>query len=221
MRNSWARRAELASTGVLATCALVVTLLVVRRELGSREQPQPSIVEVRDWKSFQTGRVVFGAPAPVVRAVVFSDFQCPFCKTLAVRLDSLLAKYPNELSVEFRHFPLRAIHPWAEDAARAAECANSAGVFKPLHDSLFANGSRLYPEMIANLAMQAGISDTASFQACLSSLPVSDAIRNDSVAATALNVAGTPTTLFNHLRVVGAPTVSELDSIIASLLIAK
>ena len=218
MHGTWSKRVELILTAVLAACAVVMTTAVLSRRGSSPDARSPSVAVVRDWESFRTGRVVFGAGSPQVQAVVFSDFQCPFCSTLARRLDSLVSKYPQALAVEFRHFPIRALHPWAEAAARASECANSVGAFKTLHDSLFANGSRLYPEMITRLAAQAGVADTSWLQSCVGSPAVTAALRDDSLAAIRLEVAGTPTLLLNHLKIVGAPTVAELDPILATLL---
>jgi protein-disulfide isomerase len=83
------------------------------------------------------------APA---RLVVFSSFQCPGCRTLATELPSLRQKFPHELAVIFKHYPLGAacneaaevdLHPRACEAAWAAQAAHRQNKFWSFHDSLF------------------------------------------------------------------------------------
>lgn len=221
MRGALAQKAEVLLTAIIAVCAVTLTVLSIRRSGEARGRQQMVTAEVEDWESFRSGRIVYGNRSAKVRAVVFSDFQCPYCSVLASRLDTLLLRYPADFSVEFRHFPLQQIHPWAELAARVSECANAVGKFKAVHDSLFSHGSRLYPTLISQLALQAGVTDTSWLHSCLTSADTERALRSDSIAGAALRVAGTPTTLFNRMKVVGAPTVPELDSILHSLLKSK
>jgi protein-disulfide isomerase len=70
-------------------------------------------------------------------AIVYADFECPFCAVLHHRLERL------ELRTVFRHFPVRSSHPRAWPAACAAEAAATQGRFWEMHDSLFADQARL------------------------------------------------------------------------------
>lgn len=164
---------------------------------------------------------MFGDTDARVRAVVFSDFQCPFCQVLAARLDSVIAIHPRDLAVEFRHFPIRSLHPWAELAAVASECAAMHGVFKPVHDSLFTNASTLSHAYISNLLSTIAFNDAKGAESCLASESVRQNIRSDSIAAVRLRIAGTPTLLLNNIKLVGAPTVPMLDSIVRALLVSR
>ncbi len=53
-------------------------------------------------------------------------------------LAQLEEKYPNDLRVVFRHFPLMSIHDKAALSVQAAEAAGSQGKFWEMHDLLFA-----------------------------------------------------------------------------------
>lgn len=221
MRGS-SSRVELILTSVLAACALIVTGLAVKREFFSPQLgPEPSVSEVANWRDYQVGRLTFGDTAGGVRAVVFSDFQCPFCQVLAVRLDSLVALNPGNLGIEFRHFPIRSLHPFAGLAAAAAECAATRGHFKSVHDSLFANAATLSSATIAGFLRLIAFDDSSEVEACLVSDTVRLNIRADSVAAARLRIAGTPTLLLNNVKLVGAPTVAMLDSVVKALLVSK
>ena len=78
--------------------------------------------------------------------VEYGDFECPVCGAFfrdnlpdvtAFLIDSGRAVYV------FRHFPLRDIHPRAQAAAEAAECAAEQRAFWPYHDLLFENQPNL------------------------------------------------------------------------------
>ena len=54
------------------------------------------------------------AEAPVT-ITVFSDFQCPFSVKEYPKLQKVSAKYPNDVRMVFKHFPL-SFHPKAKPA---------------------------------------------------------------------------------------------------------
>lgn len=83
--------------------------------------------------------VLGNANAPVT-VIEFSDFQCPFCESFFKNtFPSLKKDYIDTGKVKFyyRQFPLTSIHPNAQEAAEAAECANEQNKFWQYHDMLF------------------------------------------------------------------------------------
>ena len=133
-------------TGLLAACALVVTALIVRREFypavaraGDLRPP----TRVKNWQQFARGEERIGSPAAPVTVVVFSDYQCPFCKRVFTSLKSLSATHPVTFAVLHRNFPIATIHPFARRAAVAAACAAIQGRFAPYHDHSARKGSAL------------------------------------------------------------------------------
>ena len=76
------------------------------------------------------------ADAPV-RFEEFSDFQCPTCGAMHTVVKQLTEKYPTQVGVAFRHYPLREMHQHAAEAARAAEAAGMQGKFWEMHDLLY------------------------------------------------------------------------------------
>lgn len=85
---------------------------------------------------------VKGNPDAEVTLVKYSDFQCPACAQFAPYVAELATDYSDQLRVEYRHFPLISIHPFAVPAARAAEAAGQQGKFWEMHDALFENQSQ-------------------------------------------------------------------------------
>src|SRR4051812_19024448 len=64
---------------------------------------------VDNWRDAVEGEHPYGPEDAATTIVVFSDFQCPFCKQFATTLDSIRNAFPQVRVVE-RHYPLD-IHP--------------------------------------------------------------------------------------------------------------
>lgn len=78
------------------------------------------------------------AHAPIT-VVEYGDFECPTCKQAAPSLKLLLQRFPQQVRLVFRHFPLEEVHPHALSAAEASEVAAAQGKFWQMHDLLFTN----------------------------------------------------------------------------------
>jgi len=69
--------------------------------------------------------------------VEYSDFECPYCVRAYPTVKQILETYPNDVKVVYRQFPLVSLHPNAQKAAEASECAGDQGKFWEYHDKLF------------------------------------------------------------------------------------
>jgi protein-disulfide isomerase len=151
-----------------------------------------------------------------VQLVVYSDFQCGFCRQLAPVLRKLQAEFPRDLAIVFRNFPLN-IHPQAFPAAVAAECAGEQGAFWEYHDKLFAEEGELNETKLVDLAKSLGL-DAARFSTCLNSTPPRQQVEADLREATGLNLPGSPTVFLNGRRVDGPLTYENLRRKVETLL---
>lgn len=132
--------------------------------------------------------------APVT-FTVFSDFQCPYCARLGPFLDEVVAKYPKEVRIVFKQFPLR-MHNFAQPAALASLAARNQGKFWPLHDKLFANFSQLSEEKIRALAQEVGL-DMVRFGREVKSPELLKEVQRDIDLGATAGVKGTPTIFVN------------------------
>lgn len=80
-----------------------------------------------------------GNPDAEVVLVEYSDFQCPACRAMYPVVSELMAEYGDQIRLEYRHFPIERAHPYAVQAAAAAEAAGQQGKFYEFHDLLFDN----------------------------------------------------------------------------------
>src|SRR2546422_11607360 len=86
--------------------------------------------------AYDPARLRGNPKAPVV-IVEFSDFQCPYCRSVQPTLKNLLAKYEGRVSLSYRDLPLRDISPQAQSAAGASRCPAEQGKSWKYHDLLF------------------------------------------------------------------------------------
>ena len=78
-----------------------------------------------------------GEGSGTVTLLEYSDFQCPFCARAKPTVDQIMQEYQGKVLLVYKHFPLKQIHPLAQKAAEAAECARDQGKFWEMHDKLF------------------------------------------------------------------------------------
>ncbi len=138
-----------------------------------------------------------GAETPIATFVVFTDFQCPYCKKAAEKLDALHRQYPKETALIFKNFPITSLHPQSEMAARAAFAAGRQEKFWEMHDVLFsASGSEITRERIGEMAEGLGL-DLEKFNEDFESTAATAAIDADKKLGEQLGVKGTPTLFIN------------------------
>ncbi len=78
-----------------------------------------------------------GDPQAAITLLVYSDFQCPYCKAFFTAWKQIEAIHPGNVQLIFRHFPLLSLHDKADIAGAAAEIAGRSGLFWEMHDYLF------------------------------------------------------------------------------------
>lgn len=164
---------------------------------------------------------VLGNKNAKVTIVEFSDFQCPFCKQWFDQTkDQLIKDYVDTGKVRFtyRQYPIPQLHPNAEKAAEASECANDQDKFWDFHDTLFKNQDTWAPladptSQFSTYATQLGM-DKASFDSCLSSGKFVAKVKEDIDAGTAVNVNGTPSFFINGVSLVGAQPFASFKTAI-------
>lgn len=137
-----------------------------------------------------------GSPRAALVILEFSDFQCPYCRSVQPTLKSLLAKYEGRVSLGYRDLPLRDIHPQAQLAAEASRCAGDQGKFWEYHDLLFENPGKLHREGLVEQARALNL-DQKRFDSCLSSGKYKAQIEEDRQLGLRAGVTGTPGFIIN------------------------
>lgn len=200
--------------GALSLCAVVVTILFVKRELSPVSAGVGQLREVTEWRDYVHGIEYLGPATARDTIIVFSDFQCPFCAQLAQSLAQIEASGEHSILVVHRNLPIPELHPFARAAAIAGVCAARQNQFDAFYHRLFQYQDDIPTIEWAALATNIGVKDTILFRACLGAESTVLELAADSVAAEELHIGGTPTMLVGPHLVFGA---LPPDSILALL----
>lgn len=178
------------------TCLPAAKFLVERVRRGDARSQAESAFRARfspdTVKSIElAGSPAKGATSPVVTVVEWADFECPFCGVAAPLLKAAVERYPNEVQLVFKNYPLSA-HEHSEAAARAGVAAARQGKFWQLSQAMFeSQKAGLDDATLLKLARDQGL-DLKAFEADRASEATADAVARDRKQADELGLQGTP-----------------------------
>ena len=136
--------------------------------------------------------------APVTIAV-FDDYECGYCAKMEAVFSQLLAKYPQDVKLVIKQYPLRN-HPNARQAAIAVLAAHKQGKFWEFHSQVFANQTALSTTKLDEIAESFDL-DMTQFKKDLLSHDVLSMIVRDIREGQKIGVSGTPTIFLNGKQI--------------------
>lgn len=152
----------------------------------------------------------------LVTVVMFSDFQCPFCKRAADTMKDVEKTYEGKpVRFVFKHLPLT-FHKQALPAAKAAAAAHQQGKFWAMHDELFANQSDMKEanaEFFIARANAIGL-DLKKFESAMKSDAVANQVEQDLELSQRIQVRGTPNFFINGIQMTGARPGAAFEEMI-------
>jgi len=195
---------------VIAGIALVAVALVAIIAVPSflrNNAPVGDVIQITPKALPQAEGTTLGDPNAPVKIVVFSDFQCPACKSFSEQVEPQIIENlvkTGRVSYTYRQFPFlddRSATKESDQAANASQCANEQGRFWDYHNMLFANWNRENEGAFANRRLVAfaealGLNMT-QFNACFESNKYEDQINKDLADGRAQGVTGTPSVFVN------------------------
>lgn len=194
---------ETVATVLLTAAAVVVASVYVYTQLLDGKASPREVVEIdeiENWREETALGIRIGPADARMIVTEFMDFTCPYCAQMVPVVDSLLARYPDEVALVFQHFPLDG-RPHSRPSAVAAECAERQGRFEPMYRHLFAQQQQFGRRDWSVFGEEVGIPDLAAFEDCLG-LPADSFPRIEAGRELGLsrNVGGTPTLYINGRR---------------------
>lgn len=175
---------------------------------------------------------VAGNPDARYHLIVYSDYECPFCKRFWPTVQTVIEEYGDRLAITLRDYPLPFHGRAAMREAIAAQCAFNLGgdkAFWAYSDMIYAktasNGQGISgDEPLVEMAKAVSI-EGAMFKKCLSKADrVRQGIEADMASGTDAGVRGTPTSVLIDTRtgrsavVRGAQPLSAMTSALDNLL---
>lgn len=190
--------------------------LILTAALAAAQAPAATPLHVR------------GSAHPKHTLIVYSEFQCSFCRKGAGVVDELLRRHPKDLRVVFKNFPLP-MHAYSDVAARFFDAAALQSPEKAwqLHDSLFAAQERLAavsPDAQKKVAMAFCLGaaktlslDAARLESDADSAAVRKGVEADAAEGRAVGITGAPGFDLDGLLIKGAYPVEKFEAAIAWL----
>ncbi len=169
-------------------------------------------------QSGQVSQHKVGAGIKGVTLIEYGDFECPACGQYYPLVKQVKAAYKDDITFQFRNYPLINIHPNAFAAHRAAEAAGKQGKFFEMHDQLYENQQMWSAQagastsdaakMFEGFASKLGL-NVERFKQDVASAAVADTINTDVKAGRALGAESTPTFELNGKKLEKNPTSLE------------
>lgn len=138
-----------------------------------------------------------GAQSGRVAIVEFADYECSHCKEAQKLMQQLLAKYPSDITVYFKHFPISSNN--ALNAALAAVAAQNQGKFWQFSEKIWENYDHLTPALLEGLAKEIGL-DFSRWYGDVGSEEVRAHVQRDKTEARSLEIHRTPGIFVNGRR---------------------
>lgn len=158
-----------------------------------------------------------GNPQAALTVVEFGDFECPVCGRGEGTVRDIRKQYAGQIRFIFRQFPLERIHPFAEKAAEASECAADQGKFWEMEQKIYSRQDDLAIEGLERDAAAIGL-DRDRFNQCLTSGAAAARVHQDAEDGRALGVRATPTFFIGQQRIEGVLTAAQFSQLIAGQL---
>jgi protein-disulfide isomerase len=128
-------------------------------------------------------------------------------------LEQVLERYPEEIKLVFKNFPIKS-HEYAMKAAKAALAAHQQGRFWDFHDQLFMNPDYLNDPKIIQTARELGL-DMKKFEKALKDPEIQLRINQDIMQGLNIGVKGVPT-VFVNTRLLNERSLEGFEDLIES-----
>ena len=109
---------------------------------SNKKNNRPQVDYNKEYKVPVGESVVLGNPTADVTIIKWTDFQWPYCAKSTGLVDDILKKYPNDVRVVVKNFPLGS-HKQANKAALYALAAGRQGKYKEMFNKIFDNWRQL------------------------------------------------------------------------------
>ena len=170
-------------------------------------RPTPNAEDLAAFSANPETDWIKGPEDAAITIIEYADFQCPYCSVASQNLKVLLEKYPDDVRVVYRHFPLASIHDKAIPAAQAVEAAGlqSADAFWVFHDLLYEtqgawSGYSIedFDAWVVEVAGELGL-DPVQFEADYNSEAIITKTEASWIDGQSLGIPGTPYIKINSL----------------------
>lgn len=148
-----------------------------------------------------------GSEKPLVNIVVFTDYNCPYCKNFTPLLEKITKENPD-VALTIKFLPFKGDSSVQSAADAIAIWQKDPKKFWALDNLLIAKKAMLTKQDIDNAKTKIGAGDIKSDQSHVNIL------KENFTLASELNVRGTPFTIIGNAIIPGAISYDELNTVV-------
>ncbi len=160
-----------------------------------------------------------------VTLVEYGDFECPACAAYYPVVEQVFEKYKDDITFQYKNFPLRQIHKNAMAAHRSAAAADRQGKFWDMYDLLYKNRetwtTQTDPTTTFRTYAESLSLDMNKYDSDFKSEAVNAEINADIAAGQKLGVTGTPTFFVDGKKLENPKDVEAFNKAIDDAIKAK
>lgn len=152
-----------------------------------------------------------GAKSPALRIIEFSDFECTYCAQVLPIVQNVIALYPGQIQLVFKHFPLPS-HQGATLTHQAAVAAGEQGKFWQMHDLLFGHPGHSREDLL-KFARLLNL-DIGKFTTAMDGHSAKLEVEKDYLDGDRLGVDGVPFFIVGARVISGVPKPGQLRELV-------
>jgi predicted DsbA family dithiol-disulfide isomerase len=182
--------------------------------VGLEEGPDAEMVETTDQVRTRLCETLYSAgegDAGVVPVASFSDYNCPYCRALTIRLSQIEDTSFGSVQISWHELPL--LGEASLMAAKAALAAKRQGAYVAFHKRLMRTPFRTTPEYLEVLAEDIGV-DKAQLLEDMESEGVRRELHESSALAKVFGFVGTPALVVGRTVIQGQIGDARLNRLI-------
>lgn len=169
--------------------SFLLSLLLFCITFAYAAEPKAVLNELLTKTTQNTHANIIGNPTGDVTVLVFTDYNCPYCKEIDPLL-SKLAKRDGKLRIVMIDYPV--VTPESSLAARAAIAATAQGKYQELHDALMAHTGNVDESAIFTIAKKLGL-DLPQLKEKMAAPATQQQVESNLALGNDLGIMGTPT----------------------------
>lgn len=181
--------------------------------MGLDDGPDPEMTATVERVEGRICETLYGSEAGpgVVRMASFSDYNCPYCRALTIRLSKIEEASDGSVRIAWHELPL--LGEASTMAAQAALAAKRQGAYVAFHKRLMRTPFGTTPEYLDVLAEDIGV-DGARLRADMASEDVRRELRESGALADIFAFVGTPALVVGRTVVQGQIDDARLKRLI-------
>ena len=154
-----------------------------------------------------------------IKMQIFSDYECPACRTLSEMMPQILLRYGAKIDIQYFFYPLdsacnismtNSMHQYACKGAYYSVCKPAAD-FAKVHDGIFENQNRIGDYLAEKIKAD-------KLEACVADPKTKEKVQALIAASTPFNIRSTPTFLLNGVKIEGVLPADQLFAIMDEIL---